>query len=133
MTLLLILLHQPDGSLLATGCDDGVARIWTCVIGILSTAFANLLIILLRSDGEIYVVLTSHTSTVFVVRWNATGNLLLTGSLDHTVCLWETESGKSRHQWNTHSGDSLLGTLSAQFYLRTLVWVQRFRTGRSMV
>lgn len=33
--------------------------------------------------------------------------MLLTGSLDATVCLWELNSGRVKQQWSTHS-DSVL-------------------------
>jgi WD40 repeat protein len=48
-----------------------------------------------------------HQRTIFSLKWNSLGTMLLTGSLDNTVCLWEISNGKVKQQWSTH-GDSVL-------------------------
>lgn len=48
-----------------------------------------------------------HQRAINSLRWAPSGTLLLTGSLDSTVCLWELSSGKVRQQYGTH-GDSIL-------------------------
>lgn len=48
-----------------------------------------------------------HQRTIFSLKWNSIGTMLLTGSLDNSVCLWELSSGKVKQQWSTHS-DSVL-------------------------
>ncbi|KAL8278318.1 hypothetical protein RQP46_009210 [Phenoliferia psychrophenolica] len=79
---------DPSGSLLATGSEDGIARIWT-------------------PSGDLHLVLSMHQRTIFSLKWNTLGTMLLTGSLDNTVCLWEVNSGKVKQQWSSHS-DSVL-------------------------
>ncbi|CEQ40602.1 SPOSA6832_02256 [Sporobolomyces salmonicolor] len=79
---------DPSGSLLATGSEDGIARIWT-------------------PSGDLHLVLSMHQRAIFSLKWSPNGTLLLTGSLDSTVCLWELSSGKVRQQYSTH-GDSVL-------------------------
>ncbi|KAI5479814.1 DnaJ family protein [Pseudohyphozyma bogoriensis] len=79
---------DPSGSLLATGSEDGIARIWT-------------------PSGDLHLVLSMHQRTIFSLKWNSLGTMLLTGSLDNTVCLWNVNSGKVQQQWSTHS-DSVL-------------------------
>jgi len=73
-----------EGTLLATGTEDGIARIWT-------------------PSGDLHLVLSMHQRTIFSLRWNSKGTMLLTGSLDHSICLWELTYGKVKQQWTSHS------------------------------
>lgn len=52
-------------------------------------------------------MLSMHQRTIFTLRWNSSGTMLLTGSLDHSVCMWDTGYGKVKQQWTSHS-DSIL-------------------------
>ena len=52
-------------------------------------------------------MLSLHQDNVFAAKWNATGSLLLTGSQDRTVCVWEVGSGRVKQQWETHDGGIL--------------------------
>ncbi|GAA99006.1 uncharacterized protein L969DRAFT_91847 [Mixia osmundae IAM 14324] len=79
---------NPDGTLFATGSEDGIARVWT-------------------PSGDLHLVLSMHQQTIYSLRWNSTGTMLLTGSLDHSVCLWELGSGRVKQQWESHA-DSVL-------------------------
>ncbi|GAA5987051.1 hypothetical protein JCM10908_001006 [Rhodotorula pacifica] len=75
---------NPSGSLLATGSEDGIVRIWT-------------------PSGDLHLVLSMHQRQVCSLKWNPMGTMLLTSSLDQTVCLWEVSSGKVRQQYATHA------------------------------
>ncbi|POY73603.1 hypothetical protein BMF94_3136 [Rhodotorula taiwanensis] len=79
---------DPSGSLLATGSEDGIVRIWT-------------------PSGDLHLVLSMHQRQVCSLKWNPMGTMLLSSSLDQTVCLWELSSGKVRQQYATH-GDTVL-------------------------
>lgn len=74
---------QPDGTLLATGADDGVGRIWT-------------------PSGDLLQVLSMHQKAVHSLQWTPNGASLVTGSLDNSVCLWDLNLGKVKQQWATH-------------------------------
>lgn len=52
-------------------------------------------------------MLSMHQQTIFALKWNSLGTMLLTASLDSTVCLWELSNGKVKQQWQTHT-DSVL-------------------------
>jgi len=61
---------QPLRDLLATGCADGIVRVWN---------FSS-------KDGSPYHVLTGHTSKIFHVRWHPLiRNILASGSDDRWV------------------------------------------------
>lgn len=75
---------DPSGSLLATGSEDGIVRIWT-------------------PSGDLHLVLSMHQRQVCSLKWNPRGTMLLTSSLDQTVCLWEVSNGKVRQQYATHA------------------------------
>ncbi|GAA5822182.1 hypothetical protein JCM11251_004883 [Rhodosporidiobolus azoricus] len=79
---------DPSGSLLATGSEDGIARIWT-------------------PSGDLHLVLSMHMRSICSLKWSPSGTQLLTSSLDQTVCLWELSSGKVKQQYGTHA-DSIL-------------------------
>lgn len=57
--------------------------------------------------GDLHLVLSMHQRTIFSLKWNSLGTMLLTGSLDNSVCLWELSNGKVKQQWQTHT-DSVL-------------------------
>lgn len=68
---------SPDGSLLATGAYDGVARVWS-------------------RDGALKATLARHTGPVFALRWSRRGDLLLTSSADGTSVVWDAAAGAAR-------------------------------------
>ena len=63
-----------DGSLLATGAYDGVARIWT-------------------SDGALRSTLVQHSGPIFALKWNPKGSCIVTGGVDKV----STHIGKSTY------------------------------------
>lgn len=67
------------GTLLATGCHDGILRIWD-----LNTA----------QPRAINAHTTPTPSPIYCVIWSTDGSQLVTGSLDQTLKLWNAADGK---------------------------------------
>jgi transducin (beta)-like 1 len=65
---------SPDGKWLATGCYDGVVRIWDGM-------------------GSAKLVLEEHQGPVFAVEWNKSGTHLLTAGHDCRVIVWNAHTG----------------------------------------
>ncbi|RKO95574.1 WD40 repeat-like protein, partial [Caulochytrium protostelioides] len=72
-----------DGTYLATGCYDGLARLWS-------------------ASGTLRATLALHEGPVFALRWNPAGDLLLTGGVDRRVVVWNT-AGEPRQQLVCHA------------------------------
>ncbi|EFA78669.1 putative protein serine/threonine kinase [Heterostelium album PN500] len=77
-----------DGSLLATGSYDGVARVWT-------------------AKGDLMHVLSQHQAPIFSLKWNKKGDYLLSGSVDKTSIVWDIKSGSVLQQFEFHSAPTL--------------------------
>ena len=73
-----------DGKMLATGCYDGLARIWD-------------------RQGEQKLLLNEHTGPVFSLKWNKTGNYLLSGSYDRRAVVWDPATGTVVRSYMVHS------------------------------
>lgn len=79
---------NPDGSLLATGCYDGMVRMW-------------------NSSGKLMLHLKEHTGPVFSLKWNESGQYLLSGSYDRRAIVWAMETGTMLRSFMLHSGPVL--------------------------
>lgn len=77
-----------DGNLLATGCMDGIARLWT-------------------RHGVLKHALAAHSESIFSLRFDAPGRRLLTGSYDKCVSVWDVNTGKLQHKFEAHSAQVL--------------------------
>ncbi|WP_399067454.1 nSTAND1 domain-containing NTPase, partial [Streptomyces winkii] len=77
---------SPDGDSLATGSDDGTARLW----GV--------------ESGKVRATFKSHdeSANVSSVAFSPDGDSLATGSDDGTARLWGVESGKVRATFKSH-------------------------------
>ncbi|HPM79222.1 MAG TPA: protein kinase [Candidatus Anammoximicrobium sp.] len=67
--------YSPDSTQLATGCDDGVIRLWDAKTGDFLRAFAG------------------HDGAVRFLSWSPCGKYLASGGTDHTIRLWNSQSG----------------------------------------
>lgn len=98
--------HQPDpadarditaidwdrtGARLATGCYDGVVRVWT-------------------AEGAHQFNLKFHQGPIFTNRWSPDASFLLSASLDGTVVVWDMmtlKPDKIQQLFRVHSGSVL--------------------------
>jgi WD40 repeat protein len=68
------------GTELATGCHDGVVRIWHVAKG--------------QPVRQISAHIKPAVAPVYCVAWSPDGKQLVSGSFDHSLKLWEAGSGK---------------------------------------
>jgi len=80
---------QGAGTMLATGSYDGVARIWT-------------------DKGQLRNTLAKHKGPIFSLKWNKSGDYLLSASVDKTAIIWDTKTGDMKQHFENHSGWDLL-------------------------
>ena len=81
-------LISPDGQHIATGCYDGIVRIWD-------------------STGKLEMLMKEHTGPVFALKWSRASSLLLSGSHDKRAIIWSTETGTIVKAFPVHSGPVL--------------------------
>lgn len=77
-----------DGLRLATGSYDWVGRLWD-------------------AGGALQLRLVGHRGPIFAIRWNRRGDLVLTGSTDKTVIVWDAATGAMRQQFAFHASPTL--------------------------
>jgi WD40 repeat protein len=75
-----VVAFDPKGTQVATGCHDGILRIWDV------------------AKGQVVKQIDAHNkptpAPIYVLLWLADGKQLLSGSLDTSLKLWETATGK---------------------------------------
>lgn len=79
---------NPTGQMLATGCYDGCARLWTV-------------------NGTLKHTLELHKGPLFSLKWNKAGNYVLSGSVDRTTAVWDGETGRLVKQFTFHNAPTL--------------------------
>lgn len=72
---------SPDGSLVATGCEDCMVRIWDA------------------DSGQILHSLADHTSPITGVAFSPHGSTIITSSLDAGMLLWNVLTGQVIHEF----------------------------------
>lgn len=76
------------GNLLATGSYDGYARIWS-------------------TTGQKERTLGQHKGPIFALKWNKTGNYILSAGVDRTTIIWDAATGNCKQQFGFHSAPAL--------------------------
>ena len=79
---------SPDGEHLATGCYDGIARVWTAM-------------------GQLQKELQEHSGPVFSLKWSKNGKYLLSGSYDKRSIVWDPETGTAVKTYLLHKAPVL--------------------------
>jgi transducin (beta)-like 1 len=77
-----------DGSMLATGSYDGLARVW-------------------GRGGVLKHKLQAHEGPIFSLKWNAAGNYLLSGSSDWSAIVWDVAAGRVQQRFQFHNAATL--------------------------
>ena len=77
-----------EGTLLATGSYDGLARVWD-------------------TEGNLVNSLDKHKGPIFSLKWNKKGDYLLSGSVDKTAIVWDAKTGEAKQQFAFHSAPTL--------------------------
>ena len=77
-----------EGTLLATGSYDGLARVWD-------------------QEGNLVRSLAEHEGPIFSLKWNKKGDCLLSGSVDKTAIVWDAATGEVRQRFAFHSAPTL--------------------------
>ena len=76
----------PDNRYVASGCEDGIARIWDV------------------TSGRMLQSLIGHTGTVEKVAFSPDGHTLVTASRDGTALIWSVGSGHALLVFREHTG-----------------------------
>jgi WD40 repeat protein len=75
---------SPDGSLIASGDDNGTLRIWD------------------TANGQLKRAWTAHSAGIRSMVLSSDGKLLLSGSTDGTMCLWDVAEGRRKWTRQAH-------------------------------
>ncbi|KAK0403331.1 hypothetical protein QR680_016864 [Steinernema hermaphroditum] len=77
-----------SGKLLATGCYDGQARVWT-------------------ADGDLQYTSSNHNGPIFALKWNPNGTLVLSAGVDKSTIIWNPVSNCTVQTFTFHTNSAL--------------------------
>jgi WD40 repeat protein len=58
--------------------------------------------------GAMRFVLSQHTGPVLALKWNPSGSMIVSGSADSTITLWETARGEEVRTYRVHTGKYII-------------------------
>lgn len=76
---------SPDGSILATGSDDGTIKLWN------------------SSSGNLIRTISGHSSYILSIAFSPDGRTLASGGADNQVKIWDVQSGAELRSLVKHS------------------------------
>ena len=79
---------SPNGEVLATGCYDGIVRIWSSI-------------------GNLMAVLDKHDGPVFALKWSRDGKYVLSGGNDRKAVVWDPVAKNVIKSYFLHSSPIL--------------------------
>lgn len=59
------------------------------------------------ANGELTSTLTKHKGPIFSLKWNRTGQYLLSGSVDKTAVIWDAATGSVKQEFAFHKEPTL--------------------------
>ena len=55
------------------------------------------------TNGQQEKTLGQHKGPIFALKWNKTGNYILSAGVDRTTIIWDAATGTSKQQFSFHS------------------------------
>ena len=59
------------------------------------------------TNGQQEKTLGQHKGPIFALKWNKTGNYILSAGVDRTTIIWDAATGTSKQQFSFHSAPAL--------------------------
>ena len=59
------------------------------------------------TTGHQEKTLGQHKGPIFALKWNKTGNYILSAGVDRTTIIWDAATGTSKQQFSFHSAPAL--------------------------
>jgi WD40 repeat protein len=106
-----------DGQLLATSSLDGTVRLWQAPFGEPIAHAGDSAVVPLSGGWRLQATLQGHTSAVWSVALSTDGHLLVSGSTEGTIRLWDARSARPLATLQGHSGHIYGVALSADAQL----------------